>query len=184
MAAIESPEELASQSEAAVHVEVLDIGYPYFNSDDGGFWIPDESNGEAALGIRQNVRVSIIERWADSLSLPQTFDLTVFGGQLEVTLTEEQAEAAEINEGKGKYVYSFEPNVDLAEGERTVLFLSQENAPSEDGDAPVIFVKGGFQGKFKIHGEKIEDERGKWKLQVQGLKEVVREHLDEDEAGP
>lgn len=177
MAAIETPEELVHSAGAALLVEVTSLGFPYFNSDDGGYWIPDESQGNAALGIIQDVRVRVLDEWRDNLGLGQEFNLAVFGGQIEVTLTEEQARAAEISEGAGTYVYSIEPEIELSEGERALLFVARDQAAFEDGPREVVRVLGGFQGKVLLRDGTAVDSRQQWTMPVQDLRTLVEREL-------
>jgi hypothetical protein len=156
--------------------EVLEIGNPHFNSNSGGFWTADESDPRG-LGIIQDVRVRVLEPWADQLGLGSEFTFAVFGGQIEVEMTESQAEAAGQPDGAGTYVYSIEPDVELTEGEREILFIDRDLAGWETGKREVLLVLGGFQGKFQPRGRTAANRRDDFSMPIRALRELVDQEL-------
>lgn len=172
----EDPRDLVRHAQAAVMVEVLEIGNPHFNSDGGGFWTADESDPRG-LGIIQDVRVRVLEPWGDRLGVENEFSFAVFGGQVEVEMTESQAEAAGQPNGAGSYIYSIEPDIELAEGERALLFIDRDLAGWATGKREVLLVVGGFQGKFTTQGETARNRRPDFSLPVQALRTLVDQQL-------
>lgn len=187
--------ELVRKASAAVVVEVLSIAPPRLNSDDGGLWIP--GNGEA-LAVVQDVRVRVLDRWGDKLSLPQEFDLSVAGGQVQVTVTAEQARALELPQqagpdgGKpvpgvrpapgpskgGTFLFSMTPSIELRTGERSLLFVQRGQLGWQGGGRVGLYVVGEGQGKFVVHGDRVQSaERPTWSVAVESLKQEVQRDL-------
>lgn len=169
--------ELVRRARAAVVVEVLAISNPHFNSDDGGYWSSVE--GGAAPAVVQDVRVSVLERWADRLNLPAEFDLTVVGGQVEVILNDEQAHAAELEKG-GRFVIGSEPAVELTVGERALLFIARGGISWKEGGErqQALRVEGAFQGKFRVARDRVEhSRRPEWSGPAADLREEVGREL-------
>lgn len=130
---ISGPEELAKLARLVVVGEVITIGPPHFNSDDGGFWHPalHEEPGitDVASVILRDVLFRVDEVWATTvLDVTPGSYLTFLspGGQVQVTLSEDQARQMELAGGGGTYIFSNEAPVDLVEGEEALLFLNKE----------------------------------------------------------
>jgi hypothetical protein len=179
LAGFTDPRTVVRSAGAALYVEVVDIGNPHFNSADGGFWLIDQSSGGPGLGIIQDVRVRVLDEWGDRLALSDDPVLSVFGGAIEVTFDEEQARAAEQPEA-GTYVYSFEPDVSLQEGERALLFVAQDPVPYKEGPREALRVLGGFQGKFLVSNGNARNERAAWRVPTAELKSLVARELYTD----
>lgn len=179
LAGLPDPRTVVRSAGAALHVEVVDISPPHFNSADGGFWVIDETSGGPGLGIIQDVSVHVVDEWGDRLGLPDDIVLSVFGGAIEVTFDEEQARAAE-QPGAGTYIYSFEPDVRLEEGERALLFVARDPIPYKEGPREALRVLGGFQGKFVLETGNARNERAGWKVPVAELRSLVARELHTD----
>lgn len=187
--------DLVRKAGAAVVVEVLSIAPPRLNSDDGGLWIP--GNGEA-LAVVQDVRLRVLDRWGDKLSLPQEFDLSVAGGQVQVTVTAEQAKALEIPQQAGSdggaplpgvrpapgpskggtFLFSMTPSLELRTGERSLLFVQRGQLGWQGGGRVGLYVVGESQGKFVVQGDRVQSaERPTWSVAAESLKQEVQRDL-------
>lgn len=178
LAAIDDVRELVQAAEAALIVDVVEIGLPHFNSADGGFWLEDEANGGPIPTPIQDVRVRVVEEWGDRIGIHDEALLTVSGGSIAVELNAEQAHAAE-QPGPGRYVYSVEPPVELREGERALLFVASDPIPYREGARESLHVLGGYQGKFVMKGGRAENANG-WRPTIAELRALVATELGVD----
>lgn len=173
VAAFKSRTDLIRASQVVVVVDVLAISNPRFNSDDGGFWVAPEGQARAII---QNVTVRVIERWGDGLGLSDEFTFFAVGGGVEVELTDEQAKAAELEQG-GRYIYSTAPDFDLTVGDRVVLFLALDGLGWEGGLATGLVVVGAGQGKFDFTDRGIAPAvRPEWDVTTSDIRaEIARD---------
>lgn len=130
---IATVDDLVERSRLVAVGEVRAIGRPHFNSEDGGFWedalVDQEGYVPAATSIFRDVVFEIEDVLGAEDPAVAPGDLLTFavrGGQLLVTLEDSEAQALEFEDGAGDYVFSAEAPVDLAVGERVLVFLDQK----------------------------------------------------------
>ena len=125
------------RSHAIVIGSVIDISPTYFNSVDGGFW--HEPSSYAMRSILQNVTIEVERVLGDTAGLTgvggapkESIVVTTFGGQIEVTF-DESVDPASLPEGlEPGQTYSMSlvvSHVDLAEGDRVLVFLQMARSP-------------------------------------------------------
>ncbi len=133
---LRSLDEQVGESQAIVVGTVVDISPAYSNSVGGGFWYAPSS---LAIGwILQDVTIEVERVLGDAAGLTAVGDaqkesivVTIFGGQLEVTF-DESVDPASLPEGlePGRtYVHSVAPNVEVAEGDRILVFFYMSMSP-------------------------------------------------------
>ena len=155
--------------------EVLAISNPHFNSDDGGYWLSVEGGNQA--GVVQDVRLRVLERWGDKVGLSDEINLVVVGGQLQYTLTDEQARAEELEHG-GRFLAGGPPEVALTVGEKALLLLDDSVVGWKGGDRPRISVRGGDIGKFVVSGDRVENaKRPEWSGPAANLRDEIAREL-------
>ena len=128
--------DLLGRSQAIVVGTVVKISPPYFNSVDGGFWHDPSSLG--GRSILQNVTIEVERVLGDTADLAsvrcaqkESIVVTIAGGQIEVTF-DASVDPASLPEGlePGRtYVQAMAPNVEVAEGDRVLVFLQMNRGP-------------------------------------------------------
>jgi hypothetical protein len=130
--ALESPEQVASLSRHVVRGRVAAISRPYFNSADGSFWLPQLVGTDAGRAVSPTLlRDVLLDVDAVLAGSPPIVDghlvLTVRGGQAVIDVPTDvpfgKGYGSHVVES-GRYLWSDEPETDLAIGEDVVLFLN------------------------------------------------------------
>ena len=123
-------------SQAIVVGTVVDISPAYSNSVGGGFWYDPSS---LAIGwILQDVTIEVERVLGDTAELTgvggaqkESIVVTIFGGQLEVTF-DELVDPALLPEGfkpGDTFAPSIAPHVEVAEGDRMLVFFYMSRSP-------------------------------------------------------
>ena len=123
------------ESQAIVVGTVVAISNPHYNSVDGGFW---HEPTYARRSILQDVTIEVERVLGDTAELTgaggaqkELIVVTIWGGQIVVTFDEslDPESLPENVEPGDMYVERVIPNVEVAEGDRVLVFLHMEMMP-------------------------------------------------------
>ncbi|MCH8902159.1 MAG: hypothetical protein IIC88_07640, partial [Chloroflexi bacterium] len=123
------------ESQAIVVGTVVAISNPHYNSVDGGFW---HEPTYARRSILQDVTIEVERVLGDTAELTgaggaqkELIVVTIWGGQIVVTFDEslDPESLPENVEPGDMYVERVIPNVEVAEGDRVLVFLSMQMMP-------------------------------------------------------
>ena len=124
------------ESQAIVVGTVIDISPAYSNSEGGGFWYKPSSL--TAGWILQDVTIEVERVLGDTAGLTgvggarkESIVITIYGGQLEVTF-DESVDPALLPEGfkpGDTFAPSIAPHVEVAEGDRVLVFFYMSMSP-------------------------------------------------------
>ena len=123
------------ESQAIVVGTVVAISNPHYNSVDGGFW---HEPTYARRSVLQDITIEVERVLGDTADLTgvggaqkESIVVTIFGGQIVVTFDDSlNPESLPENVEPGDtYVERVIPNVEVAEGDRVLVFLHMEMMP-------------------------------------------------------
>lgn len=142
-----SPADLASVSRLVVRGQVVGFSAPYWNSDEGAFWAPrylPDLEEAVPNALYRDVTFNVVEVLADETGQgfkPGLITFTVEGGQAVVTIPEDVASIDPSFLPSGRYLWRFDPHVDLSLAEDAVLFLDYRELPGLYGGAYGYVIK-------------------------------------------
>lgn len=132
---LRSPDELAAISRLVVRGRVVAFSAPYWNSDGGAFWSPrylPQLEQPVPNALYRDVTFEVFEVLGDKTGQGialGTITFTVQGGQAVVDIPEDVASIDPTFLPSGRYLWRFDPHVDLALDEEAVIFLDYRELP-------------------------------------------------------
>lgn len=135
---LRSPDELAATSRLVVRGRAVAFSAPYWNSSGGVFWSPryvPDLDQPVPNALYRDVSFEVLEVLGDRTGqagqgfAPGLITFTVEAGQAVVDIPADVASIDPTFLPPGKYLWRFDPPVDLALGEEAVIFLDYRALP-------------------------------------------------------